>query len=83
MSIADDVRGYIVAEMGWSGSPAELTDDYPLLEREVIDSLGIFKLVTFVEERYGIEVDDEELVPDNFETIAHVAALVSTKTGAG
>jgi acyl carrier protein len=83
VSIADDVRAFIVAELGWTGSASELTDDYPLIEREVIDSLGIFKLVTFIEEHYGVEIDDEEMVPDNFETIADVAELVGAKTGAG
>jgi len=47
----------------------------------VLDSTDILRLVVFVEERYGIEIGDDDLVPENFETIASVAALVRAKRG--
>jgi acyl carrier protein len=55
--------------------------DYPLIERGVIDSLGIMHLVSFLENEYGVTVDDEELTPDNFATIGALANLVKAKTG--
>jgi acyl carrier protein len=73
------VRTFIISELGWNGSAQKLTDDYPLIEGGVVDSLGIFQLVSFVESEFGVDVDDEELVPENFGTIRSIARLVDTK----
>lgn len=79
MSIENRLRSFIVDELQWSGRPEELTDDYPLIQRGVVDSLGIFSMVSFVESEYGIEVEDEELVPEHFGSIAGIARLVGSK----
>jgi acyl carrier protein len=79
-SIATDIRAFIVHELQWSGPPDDLTDDYPLLDRSVLDSLDILKLVTFLEDRFSIDVDDEELVPEHFETISRIRQFVESKT---
>lgn len=79
MSIENQLRSFIIEELRWNGRSAELTDDYPLIDRGVVDSLGIFSIVSFVESEFGIEVQDEELVPENFGTIAGIARLVGAK----
>lgn len=79
MSTEDRVRKYIVDELGYRGSPEELGSDYPLLENEVLDSMGIFQVVSFLESEYGIEIDDEDLVAENFGTIGDIASLVKSK----
>ena len=79
MSIENRLRSFIVDELQWNGRPDELTDDYQLIQRGVVDSLGIFSMVSFVESEYGIEVQDEELVPENFGSIAGIARLVGSK----
>lgn len=56
-----------------------LVPDYPLIANKIIDSMGIFKVVAFIESEYGVTVDDEDLVPDNFGTLASIAALVDSK----
>jgi acyl carrier protein len=68
------LRNFIISELGWRGP--ELTDDYPLLENHVIDSLGVFQIVEFLESEYGVVVPDEELVPAKFATLASIAELV-------
>lgn len=75
----DQIRNYIAEELKWDKPASELSDDYPLLERDVVDSLGIFKIIGFIEDEFDVEVDDEELVPENFETINSIAALISAK----
>ena len=79
-SIAIDIRDFIVRELQWSGSPDDLTGDYPLLDASVLDSLDILKLVAFLEERFSIDVDDEELLPEHFETISSISQFVESKT---
>jgi acyl carrier protein len=54
----------------------EVGDDDSFLANGIIDSLGVMQLVTFVESEYGVRVADTDLVPDNFDSIARVAAYV-------
>lgn len=79
MSTRDQIRNYIASELGWGKPAAELTDDYELLEKDVIDSLGIFKIISFIEDEWDVEVDDDELAPENFETINAIAGMVDAK----
>lgn len=81
MNIETDLREFIAGELKWDRPADELTPDYPLLDKEVVDSLGIFKIISFVESEYDIEIDDEELVPENFETLQAIVALVGAKVG--
>lgn len=82
MTTHDQVRKFIVAELNFPGAESELTDDYPLLAKEVLDSMGIVQVVDYLEATFGIEVDDEDLVPDHFSTIDGIAGLVATKQAA-
>ncbi len=79
MSVEDEVRRFITRDLKWEGRTEDLTDDLALLDSRILDSLGLFKLVSFLEGEYGIDIDDEELVPDNFGSIGSIAALVNAK----
>lgn len=79
----DSLRNFIVRELHWDGTPEELTLDYPLIENHVVDSLGLFMLVSFVEEQFGVEVGDEELIPGNFGTLGAMARLIERKRATG
>lgn len=59
-----------------------VTDDHLLLDTGLIDSMGIFELVTQIEEACGVAIDDDELVPENFNSINDIAALVDQKSRA-
>jgi acyl carrier protein len=67
---------------GAGGVPDDLGPDSKLLESGLLDSLQLVELVSFVETRFGVEVELDELTPDNFETARGVAALVDRRTGA-
>jgi hypothetical protein len=53
----------------------------PLLSKGIVDSHGVMELVGFLEERYGITVGDEDLSPENFESVASIEAYVQRKNG--
>lgn len=57
-----------------------LKDDTSFLENGIIDSTGILELVAFLEETYGFQVEDEELIPENLDSIANVTAYVQRKS---
>ncbi len=73
MSTTDLLRNFIVTVLGWLGP--ELTDDYPLIENHVIDSLDLFQIVGFLETEFGVHIDDAELVPEKFATLTSIAQL--------
>ena len=69
------VRDFIVGQPSWRGPASDLTDDYPLVEKKVLDSMAIFELVAFIEQSFGIEIEDEELVSENFATLKAIDRL--------
>jgi len=79
MTVQDRLRGFIIDELRWDGPGAALTNDYPLIERRVVDSMGIYQIVTFIEGEFGIEVFDEELVPEHFGSIDEIALFIEAK----
>lgn len=62
-----------------AGTP--LDDTTSFLEHGILDSTGVLELVAFVENRFGIAVDEDELVPSNFDSVAALAAFVAKKRG--
>ena len=61
------------------GSEDGLKDETSFLEEGIIDSTGILELVTFLEEEFSIAVEDEELVPENLDSINNVTAFLEGK----
>jgi acyl carrier protein len=57
-----------------------LKDSDALLESGILDSLGILDLVTYLEREFSITVADDELVPENFQSIERVAAFIQSKS---
>jgi acyl carrier protein len=77
--IARAVRDFILERYLPGESPANLRDDTPLRTSGILDSLATLALVSFVEERYGIEVQAHETGMDNFDRIADIASFVGRK----
>jgi acyl carrier protein len=69
----------MVENLTYGGSWSDVDEGYPLLAKHVIDSLGMLKLVSLIEEEFDVEIDDDDVVPDNWKTIRDVAALVESK----
>lgn len=79
-----DVEQKIREFIGESVRPAlaaELTPDFRLIEKGALDSMAMFEVIAFVEDSYGVVVDDDDLVAENFETTTAIAELVEAKSG--
>lgn len=75
----EQIRGFVVDELRWDGPRSELTDDLPLIENHVVDSMGLLRLVSWLETTFGISVEDQDVVPANFGSIRQIAELVASK----
>lgn len=73
-----DLRNFIVENFLF-GQADGLADDTSFLEQAVIDSTGVLELVAHLEATYGVKVKDEELIPDNLDSINSVSAFLGKK----
>ena len=81
-NVKEEIRQYILSEFLPGEKPSNLRDDTPLRTSGILDSVATLRLVTFVEERYGIEVEAHEASVDNFDSIGSIAAFIQSKGGA-
>jgi acyl carrier protein len=79
MTTTTAIRRLLLDDLEYRGSPEELTDDLPLIDRHVIDSLTIQTLMVRIESEFGVHVGDDDLVPENFSSIAAIARFVDGK----
>ena len=73
------VRAYIVDNFIMGGNADHLKDADSFMETHVVDSTGFLELVTFLEETYGFAVLDEEMVPENLDSLDNIDAYVQRK----
>ena len=78
MSNIGTVRGFIV-ENFLLGDAGQLQDNTSFLESGIIDSTGMLELITFLEEKYGIKIEDNELVPENLDSLQNIVRFLEGK----
>jgi acyl carrier protein len=78
VDIKDSVRQFITKNF-YVADPRKLTDDVSLLDSGIIDSTSVLELTAFLEETFKIQVSDDELMPENLDSIASVETFVSRK----
>jgi acyl carrier protein len=77
--IKKQVRDYVVDNFLMGPQAGELTDDTSFLARSILDSTGFLELVGFMEEAFHIKVEDEDMVPDNLDSLNAIEAYVNRK----
>ena len=77
--IEKDIREFIATNLLYSPEGFAYADDASFLQEGIIDSLGVVELVAFVQKQFGITVDQSEVTPDHFDSVAKLAAFVRNK----
>jgi acyl carrier protein len=77
--LKDEIRQFILANFLIGEDPANLKDDTPLRSSGVLDSVATLRLVTFVEEQFGIRVEAHEASVENFDSIGSIVAFIESK----
>jgi len=80
MPLREQLSSFI-AERLLQNRDATVDPNESLLDRGVVDSVGLLNLITFLEQEAGIRVPDDEMVPENFESVVSMEALVARLRG--
>ncbi len=75
----DQLRSFVTDNYLFGQADSSLTDDTSFLESGIIDSTGMLELVGFLERTFGIRLEDEELIPDNLDSLRKLDRFVSGK----
>ncbi len=78
-SLRQELRSFVVGNFLF-GEDGKLKDGDSFLDNGIIDSTGILELVSFLEEKYGITVEDQDIVPENLDSIDRLVVFLGTKT---
>jgi acyl carrier protein len=79
MNKKDVIEKFIVDEIMLADNGTKIDPDESLISNGVLDSLGLLRLIAFIEEQFGIEVDDGDVVPDNFQTLNVMEGFLAEK----
>lgn len=79
MQTERQIRQFILSSFLFTDDESKLGSDDSLLEQGIMDSTGVLELVAFLESQFGIAVADNELVPENLDSVVRIMAFVSRK----
>lgn len=80
MEIENQLREYIIDNFMYADDDGQLTSDMSLFDNGIMDSTGVLDLVAFIEEKYQVQVDDTDLVPENFDSLTAIATYIKSKS---
>lgn len=79
MNSKELIKEFILLELINDPNIKNLEDTDPLIEAGIINSLGMMKLIVFLEEKFSIQLTDEELIPENFESVKTLSSMAANK----
>ena len=74
------IRAFIFSNFLFDAEESALDNDTSFLEQGIIDSTGVLELVEWLEETFAMKVDDEELIPENLDSVNRMAQFIARKT---
>jgi acyl carrier protein len=80
VEVKEPTRAFILEYAAGRGV-TEVKDDEPLLTTNIIDSLGSFRMIAFLEETFPLTIEDTDMVPENFQTLNAIESFVAGKLG--
>jgi len=79
MTAEQKIRDFILNNYLFTNDPAALRNDDSFLKRGIIDSTGILEVIHFLGEAFGVTVSNEEMVPENLDSVNNLIAFVQRK----
>jgi len=78
-NIKNEVRTYLLDNFLMGGSGQDVQDDTSFMDNHILDSTGFIELISYLEEQFGIRIEDEEMVPENLDNLNSIERFVSGK----
>ena len=78
-SVNEVIRTYIAENILFTGNGYPFSDEASFLEEGIVDSMNVLELVMLAEEKFGVVVDDMDIVPDNFDSISKLAGYIRSR----
>jgi acyl carrier protein len=80
MGVLETVKAHVVENFLF-GDDSRIDPKTDFLESGILDSTGVLELIGFLEEKFGIRVEDDEVVPDNMNSLEKITFYILKKTG--
>ncbi len=77
--LRDKLRLFILENFLFTDDQSELDDDASFMDNEIIDSTGILEIIEFIEDENQIKVEDDELLPENLDSVNKIISFVERK----
>ncbi len=83
MQIKEQIRNFVIENYHFNSNNGVLEDHQSLLDTGIIDSTGVLELVSFIEETFNIRVENDELLPENLDSIKNLIKFIELKKTEG
>ena len=77
--IKKKIRDFIIETFLLGDTTTQFSDEDSFLENGIVDSTGILELITFTEETYNITIEEEEMIPDNLDSLFNLSVFILSK----
>ncbi len=82
MTTEEKIKSFILENFLFTDDESAIGNEESLLDRGVIDSTGVMEVILFLEEEFGVQVQDDEIIPENLDSISNIKRFVESKAGA-
>jgi acyl carrier protein len=79
MSAEEKVRNYILENYLFTDDQSALSSEDSFLNKGILDSTGILEVIYFLEDEFGVSIEDEEMVPENLDSVNNITAFLQRK----
>lgn len=79
MSIEEKLRGFILDNFLFTDDQSALSSEDSFMEKGIIDSTGILEVIFFLKEEFDVQVEDDEMVPENLDSVNNLVAYIDKK----
>jgi acyl carrier protein len=79
MDVKEEIREFILSHFLKGDKSRKLINDASFIEEGIIDSVGVLELIAFLEEKFGFKVEDEEIIPENFDSVEKLDNFIQSK----
>ncbi len=80
MSVEQQIRNYILENYLFTDDQSALNNNDSFLESGILDSTGILEVIYFIEDEFGVKVEDREMVPENLDSVDNIVGFVGRKS---